>query len=62
MTLIDLSERTNRPNLSDARPPRNKFHPAQECQTLGGKGEELRLQRQEGQELSVSGPHLITID
>ncbi len=52
MTLTDFSERTNRPNLSDARPPRNKFHPAQECQTRGGKGEELRLQGQEGQELS----------
>ncbi len=53
MTLTDFSERTNRPNLSDVRPPRNKFHPAQECQTRGGKGEELRLQSQEGQELSA---------
>ena len=53
MTLTDLSERTNRPNLSDARPPTNKFHPAQECQTRGGKGEELRLQSQEDQELSA---------
>ena len=53
MTLTDFSERTKRPNLSDDRPPRNKFHPAQECQTSGGKGEELRLQSQEGQELSA---------
>ncbi len=43
----------SRPNLSDARPPTNKFHPAQECQTRGGKGEELRLQSQEDQELSA---------
>jgi hypothetical protein len=52
MTLTDFSERTNRPNLSDTRPPRNKFHPTQEFQTRGGKGEELRLQSQEDQELS----------
>jgi len=54
MTLTDLSERTNRPKLFvHARPPTNKFHPAQECQTRGGKGEELRLQSQECQELSA---------
>jgi hypothetical protein len=54
MTLQVFSARTNLVNLSDARPPRNKFHPALNARRAGGKGEELRLQSQEDQELSAA--------
>jgi hypothetical protein len=63
MTLQVFFARTNRVNLSETVPEETNFIQRKNVRRAGGKGEEFRLQSQEGQELSAdAGPNQLTPD
>jgi hypothetical protein len=62
MTLQVFFARTNRVNLSETVPEETNFIQRKNVRRAGGKGEELRLQSQEGQELIAdAGPNQLIL-